>query len=126
MLMISCNSTSSPDEKMKEAASIYEEALRIETKVSPLMEELIQRRNGLSVQGRALSQEEQGFIDRVYALEERFSEWKESRIVMPESPSVSEGTTSKRSPSEWLRIQKEYRDVILAIQNEVAQLTTDN
>jgi hypothetical protein len=123
-IVVSCNATSTQDAQMKQAAALYEEALTLEEKVAPLVEELIQRRNSLSVQGRALSGEEQNFIDRVYALEERFAKWKESRIAMPIQS--EEETTSAKPPSEWLRTQEAYRKEIAAIQSEAIKLTTDN
>jgi hypothetical protein len=124
LITVSCNATSTQNAQMKQAAAVYEEALALGEKVTPLIEELVQRRNSLSVQGRALSREEQNFINRVYALEERFSKWKESRIAMPIQS--EEQTTKEKSPSEWLRIQEADRKEIAAIQSEATKLTTNN
>lgn len=119
---VSCNTSSNTDAKLNEAAQMYREALAIEKNAEPVLEELIQKRNSLSVQGRALSQEEQNFIDEVYALEEQFNEWKESRVVMP----ADKEAVSKRSSAEWLRIQRQYKDSITAIHEELVRLKSRN
>ncbi len=124
IIMVSCNTSSTKGGDLKEANAMYEEAMKIEKRVTPLMEDLIQRRNSLSVQGRALSDEEQAFIDQVYAIEDQFRTWKENRVDMPDSNKEEETTASGRSPSQWLRIQKESRDQILGIEAEVTRLTS--
>lgn len=124
IIMVSCNTNSTKGGDLKEANAMYEEAMKIEKRVTPLMEDLIQRRNSLSVQGRALSDEEQAFIDQVYAIEDQFRTWKENRVDMPDSNKEEETTASGRSPSQWLRIQKESRDQILGIEAEVTRLTS--
>lgn len=114
IMMMGCNSQSANDPRWKEAAAIQQKALDMGQEVAPQLESLVQRRNSLSVQGRALSKEEQGFIDRVYALEEQYNQWKADVAEIPDNNSTT--------AAKMLQLQQDHFDRITEIRDSVAQL----
>ncbi len=126
-LIFSCNSNSVNDPQLVEAAAIHEEALKIGEDVQPLIKELVQRRNSLSIQGRALTQEEQNFVDRIYALESSFENWKNNHIEVPGANHTGHnhenGSKLNLPPSEMLSMQKGFKDSILVIKERAEKLS---
>lgn len=128
-LLAACNSNSSGDAQLKEAAALHEGALKIESDLKPMLEELVQQRNSLSVQGRALTEEEQAFIDQVYALESSYEAWEKSHLEVPGAAhhdhkhhDHDHGTDLELSPPDMLMYQKEFRDSILAIRDRAKKM----
>jgi len=114
-----------------EAAKIHLEALAIEATLATAADSLIQVRNHLAIQGRALTPEEITFNNQVSSIEASLSYW---RANLPEPPGLEHdhaghdhhhhhhGTTLDVTPEQMLAIQKEFRDSILSIQQRITQL----
>ncbi len=125
-----CNSQSGGEKWLDQAAEVYQEALAIEKETRLMLDELVQRRNSLSVQGRVLTKEEQTFIEAVYALEKSHEEWKMAHEAVPGLSEPHHGRHHQEdhhskpgiSPEKMLSVQKELRDSIRSIQQSVKKL----
>ena len=62
---------------MKKANQLHEEAASIEADLNDKLRELIQKKNSINIQGRALTQEELAFVDVIENLESNYHQWKE-------------------------------------------------
>ncbi len=89
MLLISagvtaCLSTQSESSKtLEEAKKVHLNALEVEKKVSSTLKQLVQRKNSINVQGRALTEEEKAFVEKVEKLETDLAYWRENLIEVP-------------------------------------------
>jgi len=83
--LISCTGgkKSVDDPILKEAFALHMEATEIEKKLSPLIDDLRNQKNGIQIQGRALSEEEMKFMDTVNNIEKIFSTWTDYRVEVP-------------------------------------------
>ena len=125
-LLVSCNTSSSTASISPQAIAIHEEAVKMKEEVMPLLEELIQRRNQLSVQGRALTQEEKNYIDSVYALEGSFQEWTEKQVDASGQTVSGEGQALQLSSPKMLTLQQQQRDAIARLKESVMELSKRN
>lgn len=129
-LMIACASGGDKEKEalLKEAADIHMEALEIEKSFKPIFSGIVQRRNGLSVQGKDLTPEERRFIDMVNGVEKSYEYWEENHMEVPgfehahdhdhdhdHDHSHDHGGGMDLLPEDILSIQKEFRDSIKAI-----------
>ncbi len=123
-LLVTCNSPLSESELLAEATNLYKEALDIEKEVKPMLDELIQQRNSLSVQGRMLTDQEKAFIDQVYELESSYESWKKDHVKVPSAEQGDQDHSSKKglSAKDMLALQKKFRDNILSIREEAKKL----
>lgn len=140
LILAACNSSNKNegDEKiLKEAAKIHIEAIEIEKTIKPKLDELVQRKNQLSVQGKALTQEEQSFIAQVDQLQVSYDYWEKNHVEVEGSGhnhdhdhhghdhaghDHSHGNELKVLPSDMLIIQKEFRDSIISIKERVEKI----
>jgi len=73
LFILSCGSTKSTSDKI---AKIQEEIETLLLKVQTKIDNLIQLRNGINVQGRTLTTEEIQTVAKVDSLEQLFEQWK--------------------------------------------------
>ena len=73
----SCNSV---QEKtlLKKASKIHQESVQIESTLNKKLKELVEKKNSINIQGRALSTEELTFVDIIEQLELTYQSWKEN------------------------------------------------
>ncbi len=128
-----CSSGKKADPQLEQAAAVHEEAMKIEEEARNKLDSLLQLRNSINVQGRALSEAEIAFVREVDGLEDRFRAWAESLIEVPgyehehehdhghdhhhhgeEAPEVT--------PAHMLNIQREFRDSIAVLRQEAERL----
>ena len=140
LIFAACNSsdTNEGDEKiLKEAAKIHLEAIEIEKTVKPKLDELIQRKNQLSIQGRALSSEEQLFINQVDQLQASYDFWESNHVEVEggghdhdhdhhghdhHGHDHDHGSKLDVLPADMLIIQKEFRDSIISLKERVEKV----
>ena len=79
ILLALCCSCHGTQEKalMRKANQLHEEAAHIEADLNGKLKELIQKKNSINIQGRALTQEELAFVDVIENLESNYHQWKE-------------------------------------------------
>lgn len=133
-LSANCGGTSEADQKLlQEAADIHQEAVKIEQQVRPKLDELVQQKNSINIQGRTLAPEEIAFVTKVEGIESSYAYWEENHIEVPgfehdhsahegHDHDHSHGSELKVSAADMLLIQKEFKDSILSIQQRVEQL----
>ena len=73
LFLLSCGSTKSTSDKI---AKTQEEIETLLPKVQTKMDNLIQLRNGINVQGRTLTTEEIQIVAKVDSLEQLFEQWE--------------------------------------------------
>ena len=128
-LLFSCQSPP-PAGNADEAAKIHLEIIAIEAALAGKVDSLIQLRNQLAIQGRALTPEEIAFNNQVTGIEASISYWRDN---LPEPAGLehdhsghnhdhNHGPTLDVTPEQMLAIQKEFRDSILSIQQRIATL----
>ena len=136
ILTANCGGTSEEDQKLlEEAASIHQQAIEIEEKIKPKMEALIQRKNQINIQGRALTDAEIAFVEKVEQLQTSYDYWEENHVEVPgfehdhhgheghdHDHDHDHGNQLKVTAADMLLIQKEFRDSISAIQQKVEKL----
>ena len=118
-------------ELLKEAAMIHQEAINIEQALQPELQALIQRANGINIQGRALTEEEMAFVKAVENLRASYGYWEENHVEVPgfehehghdHDHDHHHGPGLEVSPADMLLIQKEFRDSILSIKERIEKL----
>jgi len=128
-LLCSCQ-PSQPAGADGDAAKIHLEIIAIEAALAGKVDSLIQLRNQLAIQGRALTPEEIAFNNQVTSIEASISYWRDN---LPEPAGLehdhsghnhdhNHGPTLDVTPEQMLAIQKEFRDSILSIQQRIATL----
>jgi hypothetical protein len=134
LTLTACASGEPTDPKLEEAASLHEKAMEAEEALRPMLERLEQRHNQISVQGRALTAEEQSFLQSESQLQQRFAQWKEERIEVPGHEHAhhhghdhGHGHTHGKkmpeaTPEHMLNIQRESLDSILVLKGEAEAL----
>lgn len=134
VLAANCGGSSGEDQKLlEEAGQIHQQALEIEQKVKPRLEALIQEKNRINIQGRALTEAEIAFVNQVEALEKSYAFWEENHVEVPgfehdHHDHAGHDHSHDHKPgldvtaSDMLLIQQEFRDSITAIQARVEKL----
>ena len=131
-LLCSCQSPQ-PADNAGEAEKIHLEIIAIEGALAGKIDTLIQLRNQLAIQGRALTPEEIAFNNQVTGIESSITYFRGN---LPEPPGLEHdhaghdhaghdhhhGPTLDVTPEQMLAIQKEFRDSILSIQQRVTGL----
>lgn len=134
----SCQSSSSENDNalLEEAGKIHLEAIQIEKTIKPKLDELVQAKNRLSIQGRALNADEQAFINKVEQLQSSYNYWEENHVEVPGTEhdhghdhsheghdhSHDHGPKLEVSAADMLLIQKEFRDSILSIKQRIEEI----
>ena len=125
-----CSCQSSQPAGNDDAEKIHLEIIAIEAALAGKVDSLIQLRNQLAIQGRALTPEEIAFNNQVTGIEASISYWRDN---LPEPAGLehdhsghnndhNHGPTLDVTPEQMLAIQKEFRDSILSIQQRIATL----
>ena len=137
LTLTACASGESKDPRLEEAAALHDKALQAEEALRPLLDSLEQRHNQISIQGRALTEAEQSFVQSVSALQQRFERWKEERMEVPghehthdhDNGQGHDHTDGKKmpeaTPEHMLNIQRESLDSILALKGEAEVLVNE-
>ncbi|MCB9267632.1 MAG: hypothetical protein H6558_21625 [Lewinellaceae bacterium] len=131
-----CSSGEKADPQLEQAAAVHEEAMKIEEEARGKLDSLLQLKNSINVQGRALTEAEQAFVREINGLEGRFQAWAESLIEVPgyehdhdhehghdhhhhgkKAPEVT--------PGHMLNIQQEFRDSIAVLRQEAERLLAE-
>ncbi len=131
LLIAACKSTPKDNPALQEAARIHAEAAQIEQALQPQLKELIQRKNSINIQGRALTEEEIAFVEKVNAIENSYTYWEENHVEVPGYEHQHEENHHDHhhhkenlhlSPADMLSVQKEFRDSIVTLQQRVIEL----
>lgn len=115
ILTTACAPRPKPGDVLGQARSLLSEASETGSRTQILLQNLEQRRNGIAVQGRGLTDEELTFMNKVDHLLARFKDWEEN---LPELPNRVAG-----DPDTFLQKYQNYLDTIQAIHGEAAILT---
>jgi hypothetical protein len=134
VLLFSCGQDSE-DKILHQAHDVHLEAFKIKQSVKPQIEQLLQRSNSIQVQGRSLTEEEIKFTDEVNNLSQKFSYWEENHLEVPgfgheghDHSGHDHDHSHDHSPafnlpaSDVLLLQKEFKDSIVAVQQQVQLL----
>lgn len=131
-----CKHNSKADSTLQKAAELHQEAIQIESAVKPLLEQLVQQKNAVNSQGRALTDQELRFVDRVEALEKSYDYWEANHVEVPgfahedhaghADHDHDHGPGLEVTPADMLVIQREFRDSIQAIQQRAETLLQPN
>ncbi len=113
LILLACNSAKRESSSLKEAAETQEQALQIEKQVAPQLEKLEQIKNHISVQGRALSPEEQALLQQIESIQASYAAWK----AMPDYDHQAQEHQAK--PENFIVTQRASRDSIVLIQQRV-------
>lgn len=132
LLLFSCASNSKVDtELLDKAHQFYTQAAKIGTELKPQIESLIQQKNSLNIQGRALTDDEISLVANIESLEKAYQDWK---VNHPEIPGYEEGhqhgdgcshgkgAQLEIMPEDWVKVQQEFLESILAMQQKIEEL----
>lgn len=126
VMITACNSAKKENPVLKEAAQTHAQALEIEKLVAPQLEELTQWKNGINVQGRALTPEEVELVQAIESIVQRYEYWEENHVEVPGYEHDHEGhehhdhgAALELTAEDMLVVQREFRDSIVAIQQYV-------
>ena len=127
VLVLGCNNTKE-DSLLAEAAKIHEQAAKIEQQIRPQVSALVQQKNSINVQGRALAPEEIAFVQTVESIEAGHQFWKENHLEVPgyehhdhdhADHDHNHAPKLELLPADMLAVQKEFRDTLLAVQQRI-------
>ena len=133
---IACSGESEEHKILHEAADLHVEALKIKKELTGDLEQLRQLKNGIQVQGRALTEEEVKFTKAVNLLENRLAYWEENHVEVPgfehgehdhsghdhSGHDHNHGPKFQLPPDDMLIIQKEFKDSIVVIKRSLESL----
>ncbi len=137
--LVACGQASKKENPMlAEAAEIHAQAIRMEQTMKPNLDALIQIKNNLNVQGRALTPQEQDLITQIESLVARYAYWEENHVEVPGHEHHDHADHAHHdhdhhhghhhnakldlSPQDMLLVQREFLDSIRAISQNVEQL----
>ncbi len=113
---------------LKKATKVHQESAAIEDNLNEKLQELIQKKNSINIQGRALTTQEMTFVDIIETLESNYLGWKEQFSNSATLHSLS-GTTKARDqdppksdsvdPKEIYANQIELHYDIVSLREEV-------
>jgi len=136
-LVAACSSEDQDEAKIQQAAEIHAESVALEQEIKPQLEALVQAKNNINVQGRALTAEEQSFVKKVEQLEQSYDFWEANHIGVPGYESEHDhahdhdhhdhdhdhdhdhGASIELSPQDMLLIQQEFKDTLLVLQQRL-------
>lgn len=104
------------DPLIEQIRSVHNENVELEKETALKIDQLIQIRNGINIQGRALTEDEVIVVGEIDAIEQRWLDWKKSfRPLDPE-------TTPKESRETLLKEQQELLQSLQQLGAEAAQM----
>ena len=128
VFIVSCGGHNhSNDPLMKEAFAIHQEASKVEQEIDPKMKDLIQIKNSTNVVGRELTEVEIDRNKKIERIEQSLKYWKENFPDVPgfehhhhdhEGP-CNHGPKIELLPEDWVKVQQEFKDSILVIQQRI-------
>ncbi|MEM6722797.1 MAG: hypothetical protein AAF598_02100 [Bacteroidota bacterium] len=128
LFLVACHSHPEASETLKSAQAKYLENLKAEEGTQLLLDELAQMSNGIQVQGRALSDAEQAFVQVANNLQKEFEGWKKNLTEVPgveapghEGHDHSHGE-SELSDDQYLQLQESLSKAIALIQSKATVL----
>ena len=83
ILVIKCQPAQDEKALLGEAAKIHNEAVQIEIQIQPQLEQLVQQKNSIQIQGRALSEEEMTFVQLVDGLQASMDWFNKNHVEVP-------------------------------------------
>ncbi len=134
--IVACGTDEQAEAQMQQAAAIHAESVELEQEIKPQLETLVQAKNSINVQGRALTPKEQLFVKKVEQLEQTYHFWEDNHIGVPGYESEHEhehehdhdhnhdhdhdhGASIELSPQDMLLIQQEFKDTLVALQQGI-------
>ncbi len=104
------------DPLIEQIRSVHNENVELEKETAPKIDQIIQIRNGINIQGRALTEDEVIVVGEIDAIEQRWLDWKKSfRPLDPE-------TTPEESRETLLKEQQELLQSLQQLGAEAAQM----
>lgn len=101
---------------IEQIRSVHNENVELEKETALKIDQLIQLRNGINIQGRALTEDELIVVGEIDAIEQRWLDWKKSfRPLDPE-------TTPKTSREAVLKEQQELLQNLQKLDADAAQM----
>lgn len=91
---------------------MHDASRQIEKAVAPKLEQLVQQKNGISIQGRALTPEEMAFTAKVSDLEATYANWKNGMAEAEKMP----------ADEKRLSLEQQLKDGIMGFQKMVEGL----
>ena len=132
--VVACHQHSEEYKTLEKAAAIHNEAVKLEAGLRADLEKLIQKKNSINVQGRALTEEELQFVKNVNALESSHQFFTENHVEVPgfnhdhhhhdhnHNHSHDHDAQLQVTADDMLLIQKEFLDSIGSIQQRIQTL----
>ena len=103
----SCN-TSQEKTLLRKATKVHQESATIEADIDQKLRELIQKKNSINIQGRALTTEELTFVDIIENLESTYNDWRKNYESSASMHALSQNKVQKnrtQCPQQQLRSQ---------------------
>lgn len=137
LFIISCgtsNSTVKEDPLLKEAFGYHKEAIEVQKSFKANLKELENRKNGIQVQGRALTDGEIKFTEDVHKLLRDYELWNENHVEVPgyehdhdhsghdHDHDHSHGNDVQLTPKDMLETQKAFLNNIKEIKKRGEEL----
>lgn len=111
LAVVSCK-----DPPIEQIRSVHNENVELEKETALKIDQLIQLRNGINIQGRALTEDELIVVGEIDAIEQRWLDWKKSfRPLDPE-------TTPKTSREAVLKEQQGFLQTLQKLDADAAQM----
>lgn len=104
------------DPLIEQIRSVHDENVELEKETALKIDQLIQIRNGINIQGRALTEDELIVVGEIDAIEQRWLDWKKSfRPLDPE-------TSPKTSREAVLKEQQALLETLRKVDADAAQM----
>lgn len=132
LILSACNTGAASDPLLVEAFDFHTKAIEVEKIFVPKLEELRNKKNGIQIQGRALTEDEMSFIDATNRMESTYESWQKNRIEVPgfehahdHSGNCQHHHNSSKvqlTPQQMKEIQEESLQGIKDISNKINKL----
>lgn len=131
LFLFSCSTSKNVDNQvLEEAFNIHSESTSIENGLLSKIEDLNQIKNQINIQGRALTEDEILITEKIDKTLASHKFWKDNLPTVPgfeehhkhDGPCTHKhGNELELLPEDWVNVQREFKDSILAIKNRVEE-----
>lgn len=115
-ILIALTASTCQDPLMEKILRVHTQTVSLEKETSPIMDELIQVRNRINIQGRALTEEELSLTEEINSMETRWEEWKQAFHA------TDPATVAKTERDSFLKTQQEFQQTLLNLKTSAESI----
>jgi len=77
-VIITCTAFACEDKVGQQIQAVFTQNMQLEKETAPMIDNLVQIRNNISIQGRGLTEEEISLVEEITSIEQRWLDWEKA------------------------------------------------